>query len=498
MSIRLICGDGYEATLAKIFFKKMSLFDNRDIANLPSYVLRCKASSRTVNLLLSRIYDDNEIVKVTDSNIEELRSLCQELGFSGLDEEFRRFGVTEPEPPMNESLLLLKERVGECDLQIEEVQIALRTMWERTADLDLLESRLENLETLVYRRIKEASYVQDKVAKHDAILVDVQRQLGELMNQRGLLEESAGKVEALERQIDQVSRECLTQSSEAFVKLSRAIDECAKQVDVEKLARDVEQLKKNESEPEHTALCTCATSGTAYIAQKWYHCETCGLVDGMGCCEACAQTCHKGHVCVYAGVYPNCYCDCGVGSGPCQCQCMGELNGWRLTPVKVDGIEGIIGMLTRKLGGNLHDQGQVLVTSRDLDADIYLQKYVLDLGDKTSCYKSRNQRGAWFCLDFCQRRVLVSHYWVRMYGNSPEHLRTWVLEGSLEGNKWERIDAVDEASNPNYDYAIVQRNVAGVRGPFRYVRLRMTGTNLSGQWVLACSGIEFFGTLYEH
>ena len=498
MSIRLICGDGYEVTLAKIFFKKMSLFENRDIANSPSYVLRCKASSRAVNLLLSRIYDDNEIVKVTDSNVEELRSLCLELGFSGLDEEFRRFRVTEPEPPMNKSLLLLEERVGECELQIEEVQIALRTMWERVEDLDSLEKRLENLETLVYRRIREASYIQDKVAKHDAILADVQRQVDELLNQRSLLEESAGKVEALERRIDQVSRESMTQSSEAFVKLSRAIDECAKQVDVEKLARDVEQLKGNESEAEPTALCTCTTSGAEFIAQEWYHCVTCGLVDGKGCCEACAQTCHKGHVCIYAGVHPNCYCDCGAGVGLCQCQCMGELKGWRLIPVNVDRVEGIIGMLTRKMRGNLHDRGQVLVTSRDLYADAYLQKYVLDLGDKTSCYRSRNEPGAWFCLDFCERRVLVSNYWVRMYGNSLGHLRTWVLEGSLEGDSWERIDTVADASNLNNDYAILQRKVAEARGPFRYVRLRMTGTSPSGQWVLACSGIEFFGTLYEH
>ena len=66
-----------------------------------------------------------------------------------------------------------------------------------------------------------------------------------------------------------------------------------------------------------------------------------------------------------------------------------------------------------------------------------------------------------------------------------------------EGDNWERIDTVDEASNLNHDYAIVQRKVRVVRRPFRYVRLRMTGTNHAGRWVLACSGIELFGTLYQ-
>ena len=497
MAIRLICGDGNDAMLPKIFFKKMSLFDNRDIANSPSYVLRCRASSGTVNLLLPRIYDDHEVVKVTDSNIEELRSLCQELGFCGLDDEFRRFGVTEPEPTMKKSLLLLEERVDVCDLQIEEVQIELRTMWERTEDLVCLEKRLEDLEALVYRRIRETSHVPDKVSKHDAILADVQRQLGELMSERVSLEGSAGKVEALERKVEQVSRECVTQSSEAFTKMAQAIDECAKRVDLEKIMRDVEELKENESEPEQASLCTCATYGTDYIDQKWYHCETCGLVGDLGCCEACAQTCHKGHVCVYDGVGSGCYCDCGAGDGPHPCQCMGRLTGMKLISARFDEGEGIIGMMTRKFGGNLHSRGQVIVTSRDLYSDQYLQKYVLDLGDKTSCYESRNLSGAWFCLDFRDRRVLVNHYWVRTYGNGPGHLRTWVLEGSLRGEIWDQIDKVKKAGSMDDVCAIFRRKVTGAQGPFRYVRFRMTGTNHAGQWFLNCSGLELFGTLCE-
>ena len=270
-----------------------------------------------------------------------------------------------------------------------------------------------------------------------------------------------------------------------------------KRVAIETLARDVERLKKNESEPEPARLCTCATHGAEFINQRWYQCETCGLVDDLGCCEACAETCHKGHVCVYQGVGGKCYCDCGAGDGPRPCHCMGDLGGRRLIRAQLDGGEGIIGMMKRKMGGNLHDRGQVIVTSSDLYSDNYLQKYVLDLGDKTSCYESRNLSGAWFCLDFRERRVFVSHYWVRTYGNGPGHLRTWVREGSLNGDHWEQIDEVKNAASMDDDFASLRRAVTGAHGPFRYVRFRMTGKNHAGQWFLNCSGIELFGTLCE-
>ena len=68
--------------------------------------------------------------------------------------------------------------------------------------------------------------------------------------------------------------------------------------------------------------CTVSQHGRTYIEQKWYHCKTCGLVGSLGCCEACAKICHKGHDCSFDRVASRCYCDCGAGDGPHPCQCM--------------------------------------------------------------------------------------------------------------------------------------------------------------------------------
>ncbi len=36
-------------------------------------------------------------------------------------------------------------------------------------------------------------------------------------------------------------------------------------------------------------------TGPNFSLQKWYFCKTCGLDNNKGCCQSCANTCHKGH-----------------------------------------------------------------------------------------------------------------------------------------------------------------------------------------------------------
>ena len=160
--------------------------------------------------------------------------------------------------------------------------------------------------------------------------------------------------------------------------------------------------------------------------------------------------------------------------------------------------EGIISVLTRELGGNLHDLGAVTVTSKDLYGGGYLPKFVLDLKDLSSCYESADRPHPWFSLDFGERRVKVKHYWVRTYGNGPGHLKSWSLEGSSDGENWQEIDRVHRARKMNRDNAVKQRDVDNVLDePVRFIRFSLTGKNHGGYWILNCSGLELFGTLYD-
>ncbi len=48
-----------------------------------------------------------------------------------------------------------------------------------------------------------------------------------------------------------------------------------------------EAIKKN--------CCTFIATGPNFSYQKWYFCKTCGLDGNKGCCQSCANVCHKGH-----------------------------------------------------------------------------------------------------------------------------------------------------------------------------------------------------------
>lgn len=243
-------------------------------------------------------------------------------------------------------------------------------------------------------------------------------------------------------------------------------------------------------------LCTFGTYGAEFIAQKWYNCETCGLVGELGCCEICARTCHKGHKVVLKGVSNYCYCDCGVGEGRAPCQCMGPLSGMKSTPLVRHG-EGIIASMTRRFGGNLHDQKQVIVTVMDANTPGHPPKRVLDLNDPSTYYASQNNvPGAWFCLDFRDRRVIASSYCVQTYSEGDGHLQSWALEGSMDGTTWTLMDSAFEPRDAHIN-VYVTRIVTGAKGPYRYVRLLMTGLNHEGKWFLNCSGLELYGALFE-
>lgn len=66
--------------------------------------------------------------------------------------------------------------------------------------------------------------------------------------------------------------------------------------------------------------CTFA-KGSRGTEQKMYHCRTCGLVNELGCCEACAKICHAGHslIPVRGTQYFNCDCGAECGKSPCKC-----------------------------------------------------------------------------------------------------------------------------------------------------------------------------------
>lgn len=71
-------------------------------------------------------------------------------------------------------------------------------------------------------------------------------------------------------------------------------------------------------------LCTYTITQKEFMNQHWYHCHTCGMIEGVGVCSVCAQVCHKNHDITYSK-FGNFFCDCGAKENG-QCMALTKRN----------------------------------------------------------------------------------------------------------------------------------------------------------------------------
>jgi hypothetical protein len=156
-------------------------------------------------------------------------------------------------------------------------------------------------------------------------------------------------------------------------------------------------------------------------------------------------------------------------------------------------LHGIIAHLTRECGGNVHDRGIVDVSEKS-PASGCPPKNAADLQSETYI-SSPNAPGQWLCYDFKSRRVTPSHYSIRCLSSSY-HLRSWVLEGSVDGSSWRALD--DQANNATMT-PTHQIGTFSIPHSFqcRFIRLRQTGKTADGSDHLVLFAFEIFGLLRE-
>lgn len=133
-------------------------------------------------------------------------------------------------------------------------------------------------------------------------------------------------------------------------------------------------------------------------------------------------------------------------------------------------------------------------------------KNAFDFKNDKLCFCSKSEPNSWFCYDFINYRVKISHYSIQSNGNGGErnrHPQNWVIEGSNDENKWEIIDS---RSNEKSLSRISTSNTFEIKNNdinkyFRYIRIRQTGSNSNpstyDQYELYFSAIEFFGDYYK-
>jgi hypothetical protein len=169
---------------------------------------------------------------------------------------------------------------------------------------------------------------------------------------------------------------------------------------------------------------------------------------------------------------------------------------------------GIIAYLTAKCGGNVHAMGLVTITSKSADIapdgpDYWMDSddrvpaavYVADLHSESDFW-SEDAPGQWICWDFRNMRVRLTGYTM-----TTGLVKSWVVEGSLDGQNWEEIDR--HSNDKAFSRANTAYFDAAHGSAFRFLRLTQTGERHpcgsppTADNRLYIRSLEFFGTLFE-
>ena len=166
--------------------------------------------------------------------------------------------------------------------------------------------------------------------------------------------------------------------------------------------------------------------------------------------------------------------------------------------VPVDPLNGIIAHLTRECGGNVHEKGFVEVTASSFDGGED-PKYAVDLGTNSD-FCSHAEPNSWIRYDFKGRRVAPTSYSIRTH-DGPGYPRSWVLEVSNDASdgSWKVVDRRENNEDLKAKYVTRNFPISDPPGEgFRFVRLRQTGKNHTGNDGLRITSLEVFGTLSSH
>lgn len=120
-------------------------------------------------------------------------------------------------------------------------------------------------------------------------------------------------------------------------------------------------------------------------------------------------------------------------------------------PKQTEDFEGIMNYLTKKTGGNIHDNRTIEITSNSI---MDHPKNLVDY-QSSNYYHSLDNGNAFVCFYFKDKLIQVLSYSIqsRNYDKNIIHLKNWVIEISENGQNWEEIDRHENDSilrGPNF------------------------------------------------
>jgi hypothetical protein len=157
-------------------------------------------------------------------------------------------------------------------------------------------------------------------------------------------------------------------------------------------------------------------------------------------------------------------------------------------------FDGILADMRKKCEGNVHDKGAVVISaSSDTTSN---SKYLADR-DWNGSWRSANSAGSWIRFDFKRRTISVEHYTLKSGDNY--YPIAWEVEGSDDGSNWLSLDTknVNDLVGSGVIRTYASSNLTNRKNYFRFIQIRQTGANGSGDNLFALSGVEFFGSFID-
>jgi hypothetical protein len=175
---------------------------------------------------------------------------------------------------------------------------------------------------------------------------------------------------------------------------------------------------------------------------------------------------------------------------------------YRFVPGSSPLSDGVVGFLTRRCGGNVHERECILAFSDSEYSAAYRPQNAADLS-AANYFCSAHSPNQSIGYDFKDNQAISpTHYAIRSvpgWSVNSYHPKSWVIEVTNDrsnANSWVEIDRRENNSELNGTGIVGRFAISHLQsGGFRCIRFRQTGINHHNDHYLGIGAFELFGEL---
>ena len=159
---------GRETDVPRSLLTRLDLFKRTpELVDAGRYTIKSDVDSDVFGLFMTRFYGADSDVGVTSENAEQLRALCDELGFTGFDNELRAVLGRGVDLKVRKDLVGVRSRVDRHDVLLEELQRRVLELESQLQEVRALPQRVETVEQRLEATERAVAEVQRRDVSED-------------------------------------------------------------------------------------------------------------------------------------------------------------------------------------------------------------------------------------------------------------------------------------------------------------------------------------------